>query len=406
MSKLGDTCIETGFAGFTHIFVMLRNLEHVRTVYGDDFVHALVKEISFRGHSRGAIISMVGEGAFLMHMHVGFPTSYNLAQQELERWQLVLSAPPFEIEGTPIFPVLSVGFVTLDLFGAPSLAEINQITPPAPMPLPEVHCSTDWRLSYESDMEFAACFYRGLGRQDFALAFQPIVSLGEGGETLYEEGLLRSVENLAHRTTAGEDTISTLEKLGLIRRLDRSVVLSLLGMLRQEPQVKLGCNISSSSAVDDAWWISILELLALRPDLASRLTVEITEYLPMLHPETAVDFVRRLQTLGCRIAIDDFGSGFTTLDFVRRVQPDIIKIHAGYLHRARESEQSVEVLSNLVGISSRFAPNVVIEGVESEEDLVLARGTSANWAQGNLFKAPQLWPSWSRHPLFIRSSSL
>ncbi|CAE6912839.1 EAL domain-containing protein [Ectopseudomonas khazarica] len=406
MSKLGDTCIETGFAGFTHIFVMLRNLEHVRTVYGDDFVHALVKEISFRGHSRGAIISMVGEGAFLMHMHVGFPTSYNLALQELERWQLVLSAPPFEIEGTPIFPVLSVGFVTLDLFGAPSLAEINQITPPAPMPLPEVHCSTDWRLSYESDMEFAACFYRGLGRQDFALAFQPIVSLGEGGETLYEEGLLRSVENLAHRTTAGEDTISTLEKLGLIRRLDRSVVLSLLGMLRQEPQVKLGCNISSSSAVDDAWWISILELLALRPDLASRLTVEITEYLPMLHPETAVDFVRRLQTLGCRIAIDDFGSGFTTLDFVRRVQPDIIKIHAGYLHRARESEQSVEVLSNLVGISSRFAPNVVIEGVESEEDLVLARGTSANWAQGNLFKAPQLWPSWSRHPLFIRSSSL
>ncbi|MFI8979936.1 EAL domain-containing protein [Ectopseudomonas khazarica] len=406
MSKLGDTCIETGFAGFTHIFVMLRNLEHVRTVYGDDFVHALVKEISFRGHSRGAIISMVGEGAFLMHMHVGFPTSYNLAQQELERWQLVLSAPPFEIEGTPIFPVLSVGFVTLDLFGAPSLAEINQITPPAPMPLPEVHCSTDWRLSYESDMEFAACFYRGLGRQDFALAFQPIVSLGEAGETLYEEGLLRSVENLAHRTTAGEDTISTLEKLGLIRRLDRSVVLSLLGMLRQEPQVKLGCNISSSSAVDDAWWISILELLALRPDLASRLTVEITEYLPMLHPETAVDFVRRLQTLGCRIAIDDFGSGFTTLDFVRRVQPDIIKIHAGYLHRARESEQSVEVLSNLVGISSRFAPNVVIEGVESEEDLVLARGTSANWAQGNLFKAPQLWPSWSRHPLFIRSSSL
>ncbi|HIQ41588.1 MAG TPA: EAL domain-containing protein [Pseudomonas oleovorans] len=406
MSKLGDTCIETGFAGFTHIFVMLRNLEHVRTVYGDDFVHALVKEISFRGHSRGAIISMVGEGAFLMHMHVGFPTSYNLALQELERWQLVLSAPPFEIEGTPIFPVLSVGFVTLDLFGAPSLAEINQITPPAPMPLPEVHCSTDWRLSYESDMEFAACFYRGLGRQDFALAFQPIVSLGEAGETLYEEGLLRSVENLAHRTTAGEDTISTLEKLGLIRRLDRSVVLSLLGMLRQEPQVKLGCNISSSSAVDDAWWISILELLALRPDLASRLTVEITEYLPMLHPETAVDFVRRLQTLGCRIAIDDFGSGFTTLDFVRRVQPDIIKIHAGYLHRARESEQSVEVLSNLVGISSRFAPNVVIEGVESEEDLVLARGTSANWAQGNLFKAPQLWPSWSRHPLFIRSSSL
>ncbi|WP_175253529.1 EAL domain-containing protein [Pseudomonas sp. BMW13] len=406
MSKLGDTCIETGFAGFTHIFVMLRNLEHVRTVYGDDFVHALVKEISFRGHSRGAIISMVGEGAFLMHMHVGFPTSYNLAQQELERWQLVLSAPPFEIEGTPIFPVLSVGFVTLDLFGAPSLAEINQITPPAPMPLPEVHCSTDWRLSYESDMEFAACFYRGLGRQDFALAFQPIVSLGEAGETLYEEGLLRSVENLAHRTTAGEDTISTLEKLGLIRRLDRSVVLSLLGMLRQEPQVKLGCNISSSSAVDDAWWISILELLALRPDLASRLTVEITEYLPMLHPETAVDFVRRLQTLGCRIAIDDFGSGFTTLDFVRRVQPDIIKIHAGYLHRARESEQSVEVLSNLVGISSRFAPNVVIEGVESEEDLVLARETSANWAQGNLFKAPQLWPSWSRHPLFIRSSSL
>ena len=203
-----------------------------------------------------------------------------------------------------------------------------------------------------------------------------------------------------------EQLISTLEKLGLIRRLDRSVVLSLLAMLRQEPQVKLGCNISSSSAVDDSWWISIMELLALQPDLASRLTVEITEYLPMLHPETAVDFVRRLQVLGCRIAIDDFGSGFTTLDFVRRVQPDIIKIHAGYLHRARENERSAEVLNNLVSISSTFAPDVVIEGVENEEDLALAKGTSAAWAQGNIFKAPQLWLSWSRHPLFIRSSSL
>lgn len=406
MSKLGDSCIDTGLAGFTHIFVVLRNLEHVRTVYGDDFVHALVNEISFRGHSRGAIISMVGEGAFLMHMHVGFPTSYCLALQELERWQLILSAPPFEIEGIAIFPVLSVGFVTLDLFGTPSLAEINQMSPPAPMPLPEVQCSIDWRLSYESDMEFAASFYRGLGRQDFALAFQPVVSLGEGRQALYEEGLLRSVETFTQRATTGEETISTLEKLGLIRRLDRSVVLSLLAMLRQEPQVKLACNISSSSAVDDSWWISIMELLALQPDLASRLTVEITEYLPMLHPETAVDFVQRLQVLGCRIAIDDFGSGFTTLDFVRRVQPDIIKIHAGYLHRARENERSAEVLNNLVSISSTFAPDVVIEGVESEEDLALARGTSAAWAQGNIFKTPQLWPSWSRHPLFIRSSSL
>ncbi|MEK7946204.1 EAL domain-containing protein [Pigmentiphaga sp. YJ18] len=391
---------------FTHIFVALRNLQHIRVAYGQSFSLAFMRELWFRGHSRGATISVVSEDSFLMHLHEGFPTEPRLLQQELERWQLVLTAPPFKVEGSSVYPVLSVGFVALDVLGPPSSSEINQLTPSAAVPLPEIQHTIAWRLAYERDMEFVGDFYQKLGQHKFALAFQPIVSLSNGNETLYEEGLLRFAGYFAERNITSIDAISTLERLGLIRRLDRSVVLNVLDILHQQPQLNLGCNISSHSATIDTWWTCILEFLASQPELASRLTIEITERSPLLDVNAAIEFVQHLQRLGCQIAIDDFGAGFTTLEYVRRARPDIIKIDSGYLRRARGSQQHAEALVRLTDLCSVFTRQVVIEGIESSSDLSLARRTAANWAQGNIFSEPLINPSWAERPLLIRNSSL
>ncbi|HHM0676132.1 EAL domain-containing protein [Pseudomonas aeruginosa] len=391
----------------THIFVVLRNLEHIRLAYDQRFALAVVRELRIRAHARGASISAISEDSFLLHLSIGFPVEPRLAQQELERWQLLLTDSPIEHEGVSVFPVVSVGFVRLDELGLPSPSEINQLTPPTTTPLPGVQHTTVWRLSYDRDMSFAEHFYRELSRQHFALAFQPIVSLDDPQHTLYEEGLLRFIGNSAQdETPMGFDAIGTLERLGLIRRLDRSVVLNVLDLLRQNPHLKLGCNISAQSATIDAWWNSILELLAMHPDLGPRLTLEITESSSLSNVHATVEFVQRLQHLGCRMAIDDFGSGFATLDFVRRAQPDIIKVDPGFLRRAHEGQSSSETLTHLVKLCTTLTQQVIIEGIENERDLALARKIGVTWAQGNLFSGPRITPDWSKAPLPIRSSSL
>ena len=116
--------------------------------------------------------------------------------------------------------------------------------------------------------------------------------------------------------------------------------------------------------------------------MASRLTIEITETAPLPDVEVAVAFVQRLKRLGCRIALDDFGAGHSSVAFARAAQPDVIKVDGGYLHRAKESERDARIFRRLVSLCRTLAPQVVAERVESKRDARLAADAGAEWLQG------------------------
>lgn len=249
-----------------------------------------------------------------------------------------------------------------------------------------IHPAAGRRFVYGCDMHRVKNFYNELAQGKLVLAFQPVVWLPDSRRVLYQEGLLRHIDAQGE----GVYPFAMLEKHQLMRELDRSVVSCVIERLLQNEHLRLGCNISAQSAIVDHYWQPILMQLRDTPSVAARLVIEVTESATPPSTSAAIEFVLCLREMGCRVAIDDFGSGLGTLEFIRQTRPDIVKIDQGYLQRARLETNSAQTLGHLVQLCKTLAPCVIIEGIESEADRALATACGSEWGQGYLFGRPQI----------------
>lgn len=234
------------------------------------------------------------------------------------------------------------------------------------------------------DMELAANLYEGIraGRTWFVI--QPICRFSSseaGSDILYWECLSR-VADISGRPISPAQFIPALERSGLTRHFDAHVVSSALDLLDSGETISLGCNISAQSAVDDEWWTGIIARLTKDPALASRLVIEITETAPVTDQADYIRFVERMRGLGCRIALDDFGAGYHSIDLARRCPPDIIKIDATFLPRAGGKAASLQLFQRMVSLAGALAGLVVVEGIEDEAERLIAAQSGVLWMQG------------------------
>ncbi len=224
-----------------------------------------------------------------------------------------------------------------------------------------------------------------LAQEQFLLAFQPItpLSLDDSVAALYHEAVLRHTNGWLQ-----VNPFFTLERYKAINVFDLSICSTTIATLRKHQTLTLSCNISVLSAVMSDDWNVVCAQLKSAPEIASRLVLEVTETSPVYDIDAALEFFAQMKALGCRIAIDDFGEGFSTLEFARRMKPDIIKVSRGYLQRSRESHSDNLTFSHLLELSRTLAPNVVVEGVDSLPDKMRALDCGARWGQGNLYRTP------------------
>ncbi|MEX3693345.1 EAL domain-containing protein [Paraburkholderia sp. BR14263] len=220
----------------------------------------------------------------------------------------------------------------------------------------------------------------------FTLTLEPVSSVDDANNVLYHEcfAVLIDAQGVSHR--AGS-VVPALREAGLIRLFDRYVARSAIRLLKSEPQLRLGVNLSGFSAVPDVLWTAAFLDLAQRPDVARRLVVEITESEPLRTGDARL-FGRQVRALGCRLAIDDLGAGhsFDNLDEFEQI--DIVKIDRSILVGARAAQGETR-LKQLVSLASHVATQVVVEGVETEADVAVVRAAGATWMQGRLLTAAQ-----------------
>jgi EAL domain-containing protein (putative c-di-GMP-specific phosphodiesterase class I) len=181
--------------------------------------------------------------------------------------------------------------------------------------------------------------------------------------------------------------IPDLERSGQIRPFDFQVFQRAMALLDEHPDVELGVNVSALSAVGDSLWDAAFLSLSDRPDVARRLVVEITETAPV-DPEGARAFARRLQQVGCRVAVDDFGAGYSLQAATAMEHIDIVKIDASFIGRIGRSESASCQFDAIVALASKFSDCIIVEGVENEGDLPLVRGAGIEWVQGYYFGRP------------------
>jgi EAL domain-containing protein (putative c-di-GMP-specific phosphodiesterase class I) len=157
-----------------------------------------------------------------------------------------------------------------------------------------------------------------------------------------------------------------------------------LDELVRSPQLKASVNVSAASTVDPDWWAALGAMLRAHRGVAERLTVEITETTAIHDVDDTRGFVARVKDLGCRIAIDDFGAGYTSFRNLRKLGVDVVKIDGAFVQNLKHSEDDRAFVHTLIDLARRLGLETVAEWVQDEEAAAILSAWGCDYIQGAL----------------------
>ncbi|ASY71772.1 EAL domain-containing protein [Sinorhizobium fredii] len=231
------------------------------------------------------------------------------------------------------------------------------------------------------------------GRIGFSL--QQINAVDDPSKILYSECLGRFVEPDGTVRTSGEFSVFPETS-----KLDLAFNLDLLGLafewLACHPSDVLGCAIAAESMADERSCVVLHDLLSRHRALATRMVLEVTENLPLTTLVVAADLLKSARAIGYRIAIDKFATGNTPLS----ISADLVKVDACFAQHHRAD--TAPILRDMVALASCAASTVVVEGIETYDQLEAARTAGATHVQGFLLSEPTLPPIYSRSARALR----
>jgi diguanylate cyclase (GGDEF)-like protein len=223
-------------------------------------------------------------------------------------------------------------------------------------------------------------------------AYQPIVS-AKSRAPAHHECLLRMVRLDGTVLSAGH-FIPAAEQLGLIRLVDRHALELTVEKLHAHPEVSLSVNVSGTTAGDPSWLQSFVNYVRTHRAVAKRIMVELTETAALNDFEESARFISSLRELGCRVAIDDFGAGYTSFRNLKMLRVDMVKIDGTYIRGLSGSPDNQVFVRTLVDLAKNFNLETVAEWVGSDEDAHLLEKFGVDYFQGFHVGEPQLEPEW------------
>jgi diguanylate cyclase (GGDEF)-like protein len=224
------------------------------------------------------------------------------------------------------------------------------------------------------------------------LAFQPIVHTDTGETAMYE--CLVRMESLEGEIVSAGQFIPVAEQSGLVRRIDHRVQELVIAEARRSPGVMFTFNVSGDTASDTHWMRKFLEVVEDNQDVAPQLIVELTETVALRELEDSVNFLKALRGLGCRVAIDDFGAGYTSFRNLQALEVDIVKIDGAFVRDLATSPDNRIFVKTLVDLAKNFEVEVIAEWVETEAEVAILKEYGVEYLQGFLFGAGKLDTPW------------
>lgn len=191
-----------------------------------------------------------------------------------------------------------------------------------------------------------------------------------------------------------EDFITLFEKNGFIVELDFFVFEEVCKHIRKWLDDGIEVNITSVNQskrhLDNDNYVSRLKDIIEKYDIPGGLIeLEITETAITDNVEKLVKVIDELHKLGFKISIDDFGSGYSSLNMLKQINADILKIDKEFLNEAYESKKSKTIIKHVIKMAKELEIQTITEGVESVEQADFLRNIGCDMAQGFLYSKPQ-----------------
>ena len=231
---------------------------------------------------------------------------------------------------------------------------------------------------------------RSLGDQrlpaGLTLAWQPILSTRHFDGPLYAEALLRIKGEDGKLNSAGF-LLEACERGGHTAFLDNWVLTQSLQFLNENAHALtklsvLSINVSPGSLNDEVFLQDTLALLKAHQVTASKLCLEITEVGSVVNLQAVQQFIEQVRTLGVRIALDDFGAGYSNFRYAMDLRADAIKIDGSIIKNICHSTESHAVTTAIVGLAHDLGCKCVAEWVEDLHTLRELKELGVDYAQG------------------------
>ena len=243
----------------------------------------------------------------------------------------------------------------------------------------------------KSRVDWMERIHRALSDDGFELHAQPILGLDSGGVELYE--LLIRMRDGTGDLIPPMSFLDVAERFDLIQEIDRWVVRQAFAIAADEQSsggsAAFSINLSGKS-IGDPLLLEVIEAELRRTGVEPwRLVFEITETAAVTDMPSAQRLAGRLRDLGCRVALDDFGSGFGTFSYLKQLPFDIIKIDGEFVKGCVGSHADQVIIDGVVRIAAGLGKQTIAEFTEDAVTLELLRSRGVDFAQGYHIGRPE-----------------
>ncbi|WP_426437964.1 putative bifunctional diguanylate cyclase/phosphodiesterase [Bradyrhizobium genosp. P] len=371
------------------MLIGIDHLARVNEAFGFDVADAVIAEVAKRIRARlrsGDMLGRFSGNKFGLILRNCTVDDTNVAA---ERFLAAVRDEVVPTRSGPVSVTVSIGAVTIPRYARSAEEAINRAQETLDAAKSRRAGSFAlWKPNVERDAQRRVNIrvtdeiVTALNERRIVVGFEPVVDARSRQPAFYE--CLVRMEQDDGRALLAPDIVPVAERLGLIRMVDHRVLELAVAELAVAPDIQLSLNISPDTTMDPDWWTTIESLMRAHPGVGERLIVEITETVAIQDIDDVRGFVTRLKNFGSRIAIDDFGAGYTSFRNLRKLGVDIVKIDGAFVQNIARSADDRAFVQTLIDLARRLEIKTVAEWVQDEEAAAMLREWGCDFIQGRL----------------------
>lgn len=241
------------------------------------------------------------------------------------------------------------------------------------------------------EIEITNSMEDALQNGEFVIYLQPKIDLSSD-RIVGAEALVRWKKKL-DEILPPDEFIPIFEKNGFILDLDYYVYEEVCKILKrwrenQQPIIPISVNVSRIHMNDNEFVSNIIRLVEKYDIPPELLELELTESIFLDNTNCAIDIIQRLREYGFSVSIDDFGAGYSSLNILKDMSTDVLKLDKEFFREGNMNQQEKIIISSIVNMAKQLNMKVLSEGIETCSQFDFLKGIQCDLAQGYLFSKP------------------
>ena len=368
----------------------IKGFKLINDVFGQSAGDKILKQIA------NALKALSKESSIYARLHSDCFVLCMPAERYDEKWFLDMAYQSVSVDGSDIYRIrMAIGVYVVTNKSLP----VSVMCDRSLLALASIKSDYSKSIAYYSDemrdhaiqeQNIAALLEKAMEKEQFTIFLQPQLDLNGklfGAEALVrwfqpEKGLVMPI-----------DFISIFEKTGSIAKLDYCVwEMACKTLRRWKDEGRKDCCISVNISPKDFYFTDVFEditsLVKKYNIEPSMLNLEITESAIMFDLEKQLNLLKKLQDFGFKIEMDDFGSGYSSLNSLKDITVDYLKLDMAFLATTNNTERSKKIIRIILQMAKELELPVITEGVETEEQLNFMKSAGGKLFQGHYFSKP------------------